>query len=108
VHNRDSVTLTLKKEGEGAVLASDIDLPHDVELINPDHVIAHLTAGGKLDMQIKVKKAVAMCLVTCVVCLKTPTKPSAASFWMRRSRQCVAFPTPLNRPVWNSVPTWTS
>jgi DNA-directed RNA polymerase subunit alpha len=35
VHNRDSVTLTLKKEGEGAVLASDIDLPHDVELINP-------------------------------------------------------------------------
>ena len=56
VHNRDSVTLTLKKEGEGAILASDIDLPHDVELINPDHVIAHLTAGGKLDMQIKVEK----------------------------------------------------
>src|SRR5438132_1495046 len=56
VHNRDEVTLTLKKEGEGAILASDIDLPHDVELINPDHVIAHLTAGGKLDMQIKVEK----------------------------------------------------
>jgi DNA-directed RNA polymerase subunit alpha len=56
LHNRDEVTLTLKKEGEGAVLASDIDLPHDVELINPDHVIAHLTAGGKLDMQIKVEK----------------------------------------------------
>src|ERR1700709_1168092 len=56
VHNRDSVTLTLKKEGEGAVLASDIDLPHDVELVNPDHVIAHLTGGGKLDMQIKVEK----------------------------------------------------
>src|SRR5574343_710437 len=56
VHNRASVTLTLKKEGEGAVLASDIDLPHDVELINPDHVIANLTGGGKLDMQIKVEK----------------------------------------------------
>jgi DNA-directed RNA polymerase subunit alpha len=56
VHNRDSVTLTLKKEGEGAILASDIDLPHDVELINPDHAIAHLTAGGKLDMTIKVEK----------------------------------------------------
>src|SRR5215204_1006361 len=56
VHNRDSVSLTLKKEGEGAILASDIDLPHDVELVNPDHVIAHLTAGGKLDMQIKVEK----------------------------------------------------
>ncbi|WP_338846995.1 DNA-directed RNA polymerase subunit alpha [Massilia sp. W12] len=56
VHNRESVTLTLKKEGEGAVLASDIDLPHDVELINPEHVIAHLTTGGKLDMTIKVEK----------------------------------------------------
>jgi DNA-directed RNA polymerase subunit alpha len=56
LHNRDDVTLSLKKEGEGAVLASDIELPHDVELINPDHVIAHLTAGGKLDMQIKVEK----------------------------------------------------
>ena len=56
LHERDDVTLTLKKEGEGAVLASDIELPHNVELINPDHVIANLTAGGKLDMQIKVEK----------------------------------------------------
>ena len=56
LHSRDEVMLTLKKEGEGAVLASDIDLPHDVELINPDHVIAHLTPGGKLDMQVKVEK----------------------------------------------------
>ena len=56
LHNRDEVTLILKKEGEGPVLASDIDLPHDVELVNPNHVIANLTAGGKLDMQIKVEK----------------------------------------------------
>ena len=56
MHNRDVVNLTLKKEGVGAVLASDIELPHDVELINPDHVIAHLTESGKLDMQIKVER----------------------------------------------------
>ena len=55
LHNRDDVTLTLKKEGEGPVLASDIDLPHDVELINPDHVIAHLTKGGKLNLEVKVE-----------------------------------------------------
>ncbi|MDR3004049.1 MAG: DNA-directed RNA polymerase subunit alpha, partial [Acidovorax sp.] len=30
--------------------------PHDVEIINPDHVIANLSQGGKLDMQIKVEK----------------------------------------------------
>ena len=30
--------------------------PHDVEIINPDHVIATLSQGGKLDIQIKVEK----------------------------------------------------
>ncbi|MFN9102235.1 MAG: DNA-directed RNA polymerase subunit alpha [Betaproteobacteria bacterium] len=56
LHNRDEVTLVLRKEGEGPVRASDIQTPHDVEVINPDHVIANLSQGGKLDMQIKVEK----------------------------------------------------
>ncbi|MCK6422040.1 MAG: DNA-directed RNA polymerase subunit alpha [Burkholderiaceae bacterium] len=56
LHNRDEVTLVLRKEGEGPVTAADIQTPHDVEIINPDHVIAHLAQGGKLDMQIKVEK----------------------------------------------------
>lgn len=55
LNNRDEVTMTLKKEGEGVVRASDIDLPHDVEIINPDHVIAHLSPGGKLGMEVKVE-----------------------------------------------------
>src|SRR5450830_1149170 len=56
LHNREEVTLVLRKEGEGPVTAADIQTPHDVEIINPEHVIAHLSAGGKLDMQIKVEK----------------------------------------------------
>ena len=56
LHNRDEVTLVVRKEGEGPVTAADIQVPHDVEVINPDHVIAHLAQGGKLDMQIKVEK----------------------------------------------------
>ena len=56
LHNRDVVNLKLAKEGEGAVRAGDIDLPHDVEIINPEHVIAHLSPGGKLAMEIKVEK----------------------------------------------------
>src|ERR1700751_1524132 len=48
LHNRDEVSLTLKKEGEGVVRASEIELPHDVEIVNTDHLIAHLTAGGRL------------------------------------------------------------
>jgi len=56
LHNRDEVTLVLRKDGEGPVTAADIQTPHDVEIINPEHVIAHLAQGGKLDMQIKVEK----------------------------------------------------
>ena len=56
LHNRDEVTLSLRKDGEGAVTAADIQTPHDVEIVNPDHVIANLSHGGKLDMQIKVEK----------------------------------------------------
>lgn len=56
LHNRDEVMVTLCKEGEGIVRAGDIDLSHDCEILNPDHVIAHLSKGGKLDMQIKVEK----------------------------------------------------
>ncbi|TMI03503.1 MAG: DNA-directed RNA polymerase subunit alpha, partial [Betaproteobacteria bacterium] len=56
LHNRDHVTLKLAKTGEGPVTAADIEPNHDVEIINPDHVIAHLTAGGKIEMEIKVEK----------------------------------------------------
>ena len=56
LNGRDEVTLTLHKESAGVVTAKDIQLPHDVEIINPDHVIATLSQGAKLDMQIKVEK----------------------------------------------------
>lgn len=56
LHSREEVTLILRKEGAGQVLASDIELPHDVEIINPNHVIATLTDDGKLEMQIKVEQ----------------------------------------------------
>ncbi|MBC9073406.1 DNA-directed RNA polymerase subunit alpha [Thauera sp. CAU 1555] len=56
LHNRSEATLRLAKSGEGVVTAADIEIGHDVEIINPDHVIAHLGPGGKLDMQIKVEE----------------------------------------------------
>jgi len=55
LHNRSEAMLSLTKDGEGVVTAGDIEITHDVEIINPDHVIAHLAPGGKLAMQIKVE-----------------------------------------------------
>ena len=50
------MTLSLRKDTEGSVTAADISVPHDVEIVNPEHVIATLSPGGKLDMQIHVEK----------------------------------------------------
>ena len=55
MHNRSEATLQLAKTGEGIVTARDIETTHDVEIINPDHIIAHIAPGGKLDMQIRVE-----------------------------------------------------
>lgn len=55
LHNRDEVTLSLRRDGEGCVTAADIQTPHDVEIVNPEHVIVNLSHGGKIDMQIKVE-----------------------------------------------------
>lgn len=53
---RDSVTLTLNKKGSGVVTAADIQLDHDVEIVNPDHVIAHMNDKGDLNMKLKVAR----------------------------------------------------
>jgi DNA-directed RNA polymerase subunit alpha len=56
LHNNAEATLKLSKSGEGAVTAGDIETSHDVEIINPGHVIAHLTKGGKINMMLKIEQ----------------------------------------------------
>jgi DNA-directed RNA polymerase subunit alpha len=48
-------TLTLNKKGPGLVTAGDISADHNIEIINPDHVIANLTKAGALNMVLKVR-----------------------------------------------------
>ncbi|MCG6899069.1 MAG: DNA-directed RNA polymerase subunit alpha [Gammaproteobacteria bacterium] len=56
MHERSEATLTLNKKGPGPVTAGDIKLDHDVEILNPDHVIANLTKAGELSMTLKIAK----------------------------------------------------
>ena len=56
LHSKDEVELTLTKTGAGCVTAADITLPHDVEIINPELVIANLTQAGVLNMKIRVRR----------------------------------------------------
>lgn len=54
LQGRNEVTLRLNKSGAGPVLAGDITLEHDVEVVNPDYVIAHLNEAGSLNMTLRV------------------------------------------------------
>ena len=56
LNSRNEATLMLSKQGEGVVTAGDIETGHDAEIVNPDHVIAHITKGGKLNMEIKIEQ----------------------------------------------------
>ncbi len=56
MHAREESVLTINKKGPGTVYASDIVLDHDVEVVNPEHVIAHLTKSGQLNMNMTVQQ----------------------------------------------------
>ena len=56
MHGRDQVTPNLSKKGPGVVTAADIQLDHDVEIVNPDHVIATLSDNGELNMKLTVAR----------------------------------------------------
>jgi DNA-directed RNA polymerase subunit alpha len=48
-------TVKLKASGQGVVTAGQIETSGDVEILNPEQVIAHLDADGKLDMEMVVR-----------------------------------------------------
>ena len=56
LHNNDEATLYLRKNGKGVVTAGDIETGHDVEIINPEHIIAHLTSDSKINIELRVEK----------------------------------------------------
>jgi DNA-directed RNA polymerase subunit alpha len=56
MHSRDEAELTLAKKGPGPVTAGDILCDHDIEIVNPDQVIANLTQAGELRAVLKVAR----------------------------------------------------
>ena len=54
LNTADEAELSLSKEGPGVVTAGDFVLDHDVEIANPDHVVATLNGAGKLNLRARV------------------------------------------------------
>lgn len=56
LHGRDEVELSLTKTGPGKITAGDFELPHDVTILNPHHVIAHMTKAGEMKLTVRVQR----------------------------------------------------
>ncbi|MBS0215147.1 MAG: DNA-directed RNA polymerase subunit alpha [Proteobacteria bacterium] len=56
MHSGDSAMLVLQKQGPAVVTAADIKVDHNVEVLNPDHVICTLTKDAAINMQLKVER----------------------------------------------------
>ena len=53
-HSEEDKVIRLYADKEGAVTAGDIERDADIEIVNPDLVIANLVKGGKLEMEMTV------------------------------------------------------
>ncbi|HEX9157500.1 MAG TPA: DNA-directed RNA polymerase subunit alpha, partial [Syntrophales bacterium] len=56
LHSDGPETLRLKADKPGVVKARDIQVNPNVEILNPDHVIATLSEDGELDVEMTVKR----------------------------------------------------
>ena len=53
-HSEEDKVIRLYADKEGAITAGDIERDADIEIINPELVIANLVKGGKLEMEMTV------------------------------------------------------
>ena len=56
MHGKDQAVLSLSKKGPGAVTAGDIQVDHDIEIVNPEHVIANITGDVELSLRLTVAR----------------------------------------------------
>ena len=52
----DEVQVRLVKDKPGKVVAADIDVPAELEILNPDHYIASLSGSGAIEMTLNIRR----------------------------------------------------
>ncbi|MBT3832911.1 MAG: DNA-directed RNA polymerase subunit alpha [Gammaproteobacteria bacterium] len=51
LNSNDEAEITLDRKGPGVVTAGDFEIGHDIEIANPEHVIANLNENGHLKLR---------------------------------------------------------
>ena len=94
MHSREEAELSLAKKGPGPVTAGDIVCDHDIEIVNPDFVIANLTQAGELRAFLKVVRGRGYRPATQVPLFEEQTRP------IGRLQLDASF-TPIRRVTYN-------
>ena len=56
MHGRDEGVVCINKKGPGPVTAGDIQLDHDIEVVDSNYVLAHLSPEGELNMDLTITR----------------------------------------------------
>ena len=56
MHGRDEGVVRISKKGPGTVTAGDIQLDHDIEIVDTNYVLAHLSPEGELNMDLTITR----------------------------------------------------
>ena len=56
MHGRDEAVVRINKKGPGTVTAGDIQLDHDIEVVDSNYVLAHLSPEGELNMDLTITR----------------------------------------------------
>jgi DNA-directed RNA polymerase subunit alpha len=94
MHSREEAELSLSKKGPGPVTAGDIVCDHDIEIVNPELVIANLTQAGELRAFLKVARGRGYVPATQVATFEEQTRP------IGRLQLDASF-TPIRRVTYN-------
>ena len=94
MHGRDEAELSLTKKGPGPVTAGDIVCDHDIEIVNPELVIANLTQAGELRAYLKVARGRGYRPATQIATFEEQTRP------IGRLQLDASF-TPIRRVTYN-------
>lgn len=58
IEDGDSAVVKLNKKGKGVITAGDFERPHNVSILNEDHILTTLTDKGNLDMEVTIAKGI--------------------------------------------------
>ncbi len=56
ITDKEEVTLILEKNSEGPARAGDIQENSNVKVLNPEHIIANVSSGGSIRMELKIAR----------------------------------------------------